>query len=103
MRSAERGPTPGICRSCAIKSLMGAGYSVFLKIRLNLFHWPLCQLENQWFQPTHIELQRRIVFGFRTTRLLEFSIGFGPAFLSIKDHATPKGVAAGDAFGPCFS
>src|SRR4029450_13868007 len=31
IRSAERGPTPGICRSCAIKFRIAAGYSVFLK------------------------------------------------------------------------
>jgi hypothetical protein len=31
IRSAERGPIPGICRSCAIKSRIAEGYSVFLK------------------------------------------------------------------------
>ena len=31
IRSAERGPTPGICRSCAINSRIAAGYSTFLK------------------------------------------------------------------------
>src|SRR4029453_5203059 len=31
IRSAERGPTPGICRSCAIKFRIATGYSVFLK------------------------------------------------------------------------
>jgi hypothetical protein len=31
MRSAERGPIPGICRNCAIKSRIDDGYSVFLK------------------------------------------------------------------------
>src|SRR2546430_16161585 len=30
IRSAERGPPPGICRSCAIKSRIAAGYSVLL-------------------------------------------------------------------------
>ncbi|MEY2488476.1 MAG: hypothetical protein QOC70_418 [Verrucomicrobiota bacterium] len=31
MRSAERGPIPGICRNCTIKSRIADGYSVFLK------------------------------------------------------------------------
>src|SRR5947208_10204395 len=31
MRSAERGPTPGICRNCVIKSRSASGYSVLLK------------------------------------------------------------------------
>jgi hypothetical protein len=31
IRSAERGPTPGIWRSCAINSRIAEGYSVFLK------------------------------------------------------------------------
>ena len=30
-RSAERGPTPGICRICVIKSRIASGYSVLLK------------------------------------------------------------------------
>src|SRR4029077_4379919 len=34
IRSAERGPTPGICRSCAIKFLIASGYSVLLKARI---------------------------------------------------------------------
>src|SRR5881396_3443099 len=31
IRSAERGPTAGICRSCVIKFRIAAGYSVLLK------------------------------------------------------------------------
>lgn len=31
IRSAERGPIPGIWRSCAINSRIAEGYSVFLK------------------------------------------------------------------------
>src|SRR6266481_8211053 len=102
IRSAERGPTPGICRSCAIKSRIAAGYSVLLNMSSDLFHGPLRQLQHERLQSAQIKLQRRIIIFVGATSLLEFAIGFGPALLSIKNHATPKGIALRNALGSGF-
>ena len=37
IRSAERGPTPGICRSCATRFRIATGYSVLLNARSAFF------------------------------------------------------------------
>src|SRR5437667_4781019 len=103
IRSAERGPTPGICRSCAIKSRIAAGYSVLLNTCSDLFHRPLRQLQNERLQSAQIKFQRRIIFLVGAARLLEFSIRFRPAFLSIQNYTAPKRVTLGDAFGSRFS
>src|SRR6516225_4060067 len=102
MRSAERGPTPGICRSCAIKSRIAAGYSVLLNTCSDLFHRPLRQLQHERLQSAQIKLQRRIIFLVGATRLLEFAICFRPALLSIKNHAAPKRVPLCYALGTGF-
>ena len=59
MRSAERGPIPGICRNCAIKSRIDDGYSVFLKTgdRL-LVQRRIGQLQGERLEPAEIQLQR---------------------------------------------
>src|SRR5687767_15229593 len=95
MRSAERGPTPGICRNCAINSRIAEGYSVFLKTGASMLR-RAAQLQGQGLEPAKIQLQRPILFSLWTTRALKLRIGFGPAFLAIKDDAVPKGVAPRD-------
>ena len=42
IRSAERGPTPGICRSCVTKFRIATGYSVLLNARSAFFQRRLC-------------------------------------------------------------
>src|SRR6266568_231584 len=92
IRSAERGPTPGICRNCAIKFRIAAGYSVLLKSRsgsprgirslADLFRGRFGQLKEKRLKPAKIELQWRIIFLLGTPRLLKFIVGFRPAFFS---------------------
>ena len=61
MRSAERGPTPGIWRSCAIRSRIAAGYSVFLKAgQLFGLGDAFGQMQGEWLEPAQIQLQRRV-------------------------------------------
>src|SRR6266496_3726799 len=108
IRSAERGPTPGICRSCAIKFRIAAGYSVLLKARsgsrrpirplADLLRVRFRQLKKKRLQPAQIKLQWRIIFPLRAPRLLKFSVRFRPAFFSIKNHATPERIPARDVF-----
>src|SRR5437899_4624865 len=76
IRSAERGPTPGICRSCAIKFRIATGYSVLLTAQSDLFWGSSRKLESKRLQPAQIELQRRIVFVLRAPRLLKLGIRF---------------------------
>jgi hypothetical protein len=95
MRSAERGPIPGICRNCAINSRIAEGYSVFLKTGASLLR-RAAQLQGQGLEPAKIQLQRPVLFSLGTARALKLRIRFGPAFLAIKDHAVPKGVAPRD-------
>jgi len=55
MRSAERGPIPGMSRSCAIKSRIAEGYSVFLKAGENsLVQWRVGQLEGERLEPAKV-------------------------------------------------
>src|ERR1700730_9818854 len=99
MRSAERGPTPGICRSCATKSRSAAGYSVFLNAPyLPVLHRQFREIERERFETTDIQLQRHIFFVVRTARFLKFRIGFGPAFLSIEHNPVPETIAPRELF-----
>src|SRR5687768_9562573 len=82
MRSAERGPIPGICRNCAINSRIAEGYSVFLKTGASMLR-RAAQLQGQGLEPAKIQLQRPILFSLRTARALELGVCFGPAFLAI--------------------
>src|SRR5881396_202896 len=102
IRSAERGPTPGICRSCAIKFRIATGYSVFLKTRADLFWGSSRQLQSKRLQPAQIELQRRIVFFLRAPRLLKLGIRFCPTFLSIQNDSTPERISTRDMLRPGF-
>src|SRR5687767_4670742 len=95
MRSAERGPIPGICRNWAINSRIAEGYSVFLKTGASLLRCA-AQLQGQGLEPAKIQLQRPVLFSLGTARALKLRIGFGPAFLAVKDNAVPKGVAPRD-------
>src|SRR5207237_3709579 len=96
MRSAERGPIPGICRSCAIKSRSAAGYSVFLKTRAGSLGGHFRQVQSERLKPAQIQLQRRIVLRIRAACFLEFRVGFGPAFFSIKHEPVPERIASGE-------
>src|SRR6266446_1699748 len=63
IRSAERGPTPGICRNCAIRSRIDDGYSAFLKTGGPLIlQWCLGQLQGQRLEPAEIQLQWAVFF-----------------------------------------
>src|SRR6266487_702466 len=108
IRSAERGPTPGICRSCAIKFLIAAGYSVLLKARsssprgirslADLFRGSFRQLKKKRLQPAQIKLQWRIIFRLGAPRLLKFSVRLRPPSFSVKNYAAPERVPARDVF-----
>src|SRR5713226_3115241 len=101
IRSAERGPTPGICRSCATKSRSAGGYSVFLKTRpcLPLPHRHFGQIQRERLKAAEIQLQRRVFFLVRPTRLLKFGIRLSPTFLAIKHDAVPETIASRQLFG----
>src|SRR5712692_7831499 len=103
MRSAERGPMPGICRSWAIKSRSAAGYSVFLKTRAGSLGGCFRQVQSERFKPAQVQLQRRIVLCIRAARFLEFRVGLGPAFFSIKHDPVPERVAPGEMLRLGFS
>ena len=97
IRSAERGPIPGICRNCAIKSRIDDGYSAFLKTGGPLLvQRRMGQLQGERLEPAKIQLQWAVFFPFRTARVLKLRIGFSPPFFSIKHHAIPECVAPGD-------
>src|SRR5438045_8025423 len=104
MRSAERGPTPGICRSCATKSRSAAGYSVFLNdtLRSHLPERRFRQIQRERFEAAKIQLQRRVFFLVRPARLLKFRIRLRPAFLAIEHDAIPETIAPRELFGLCF-
>src|SRR5262245_50865236 len=93
---------PGICRNCAIKCRIAAGYSVLLNTCSDLFHRPLRQLQDERLESAQIKFQRRIVFSFRAARFLKFGIRFGPAFFSIQYYPAPKRVALRDPFWSSF-
>src|SRR6266496_2294232 len=96
IRSAERGPTPGICRSCAIKFRIATGYSVLLKARSAFFQRRFRQLQNKRLQPAQIELQGRIVFPLGSACFLKFRISFRPTFFPIQNHAAPERISTRD-------
>src|SRR5437764_10350352 len=100
MRSAERGPMPGICRSCAIKSRIAYGYSVFLKPLL--VQRRVSQLQGERLEPAEIQLQRTILLTFGTARILELRVGFRPAFFTVKHDAVPERVAPRDLIARRF-
>ena len=97
IRSAERGPIPGICRNCAIRSRIDDGYSAFLKTRDSLvLQWRLGQLQGKRLEPAEIQLQGAIFFIVRAACTLKLRVRFSPAFFPIKDDAIPERVAPGD-------
>src|SRR5205085_3418998 len=104
MRSAERGPTPGIWRSCATKSRSAAGYSVFLNdtLRSHLSERRFSQIQRERFEAAKIQLQRRVFFLVRPARLLKFRIRLRPAFLAVEHDAIPETIAPRELFGLCF-
>src|SRR6266550_3414296 len=102
IRSAERGPTPGICRNCAIKFRIATGYSVLLKAGSAFFQRRFRQLQNERLEPAQIELQGRIIFPLGSARLLELRISFRPTFFTIQNHAAPERISARDMLGPRF-
>src|ERR1700674_3335660 len=71
IRSAERGPIPGICRSCAINSRIAEGYSVFLKTGGSLVERRARQLKGERLEPTQIQLQGPVLFALRSARVLK--------------------------------
>src|SRR3954467_15496765 len=63
IRSAERGPMPGIWRSCAINSRIAEGYSVFLKTGSDsLVQRRVSQLQGERFEAPQIQLQGPVLF-----------------------------------------
>src|SRR5262249_9166324 len=62
------------------------------------FRRPLRQVQNERLQTAQIKFQRRILFGFRATRLLKFGIRFRPALFSIQNYPAPERVTLRDAF-----
>src|SRR2546423_5997219 len=95
IRSAERGPIPGIWRSCAIKSRIAEGYSVFLKTGGSLFRRAR-QLQGERLEPAQIQLQGPVLFALWTPGVLKLRVGFGPALFPVKHHPVPERVAPGD-------
>ena len=72
IRSAERGPIPGICRSCAIKSRIDDGYSVFLKTGDPLLvQRRIGQLQGERLEPAEIQLQGTIFLALGAARVLK--------------------------------
>src|SRR2546423_1984599 len=97
IRSAERGPTPGIWRSCAISSRIAEGYSVFLKTgSASLVERRVGQLQSERLETPQIQLQGPVLFALRPARVLKLRIGLGPSFLAVKHDAVPERVAPGD-------
>src|SRR5204863_7079052 len=80
IRSAERGPIPGIWRSCAINSRIAEGYSVFLKTGENsLVQRRVGQLQREWLETPQIQLEGPVLFSLRPARVLKLRVGLGPA------------------------
>src|SRR2546430_13877064 len=72
IRSAERGPIPGIWRSCAINSRIAEGYSVFLKTGSgSLLQRRVGQLQGERLEPAQIQLEGAILFFLRAPRILK--------------------------------
>ena len=101
MRSAERGPIPGIWRNCAIKSRIADGYSVFLKtgdpysssgVLVN------CKASGSSRRRYNCNGRSSSPSGL--ARILKLCVGFGPSLFSIKHDAIPKRIAPGDLV-PC--
>src|ERR1700674_3255756 len=103
IRSAERGPIPGICRSCAIKSRIADGYSVFLKPSGPLLvQRRVGQLQGERLEPAKIQLQRTILLPLGAARILELRVRFRPALLPVKHDAVPERVAPSDLIARSF-
>src|SRR6476646_1748553 len=80
IRSAERGPIPGIWRSCAIKSRIAEGYSVFVKTGTgSLLERRVGQLQGERLEPAQIQLERPVLFALRPAGVLELRVSLGPA------------------------
>src|SRR5205814_2541982 len=79
--AAERGPIPGIWRSCAINSRIAEGYSVFLKAgSSSLVQRRVGQLQSERLQAPQIQLQGPVLFSLGPARVLKLRVGLGPAF-----------------------
>src|SRR5438067_9312608 len=97
IRSAERGPIPGIWRSCAINSRIAEGYSVFLKTGgSSLVQRRAGQLQGERLEPAQIQLDGAILFSLRAARILKLRVSLGPPFFPVKHHAVPERVAPGN-------
>src|SRR5204862_2854103 len=84
IRSAERGPIPGIWRSWAINSRIAEGYSVFLKTGGgSLVQRRVGQLQSERLQAPQIQLQGPVLFSLGPARVLKLRVGLGPAFFAI--------------------
>src|SRR5256714_14000123 len=90
IRSAERGPIPGIWRSCAINSRIAEGYSVFLKTGgSSLVQRRAGQLQREWLETPQIQLQSTVLFSLPPARRLKLLVGLRPAFLALQHDAIP--------------
>src|SRR3954468_796855 len=97
IRSADRGPIPGIWRSCAINSRIADGYSVFLKTGENsLVERRVRQLQGERLEAPQIQLQGPVLFALGPARVLKLRVSLGPALFTVKHHAVPERVAPGD-------
>ena len=54
------------------------------------------EMQGEGFETPQIKLKRRVVSSVRPTSLLKFRVGFGPAFLAVKDDAVPERIAPRD-------
>src|SRR5439155_26534386 len=63
-----------------------------------LFPGRFRQLKKKRLQPAQVKLQWSIIFFLGAPRLLKFTVSFRPALFSIKDHAAPERVPAGNVF-----
>src|SRR5256714_10173683 len=91
IRSAERGPIPGIWRSCAINSRIAEGYSVFLKTGENsLVQRRVGQLQGERLETPQIQLEGAVLFSLRPARVLKLRVGLSPAILAMSHEPIPE-------------
>ena len=97
MRSAERGPIPGICRNCTIKSRIADGYSVFLKTGGPYSSsGVLVNCKASGSSRRRYNCRGRSSSPFGTARILKLRVGLGPSLFPIKHNAIPERVAPCD-------
>ena len=96
IRSAERGPTPGMPQ---LRDQFPDRGRILGLPQGRADRKAIGQMQRERLNPAEIELQRRVLLLVRPTRFLELRIGLAPAFFAEENDTVPERIPPRDLSG----